>query len=136
MQYIPISLIQSSSIQEEYITTKFLFPFRKKSSKRDFVKMLLGLTASHLGGLAVCALYAGTWRKDHTLHCQTTECIYIKPLFTFVTFSLSYLCGTVLGVGTFLSMEGPAEMKRSNNTYGIPFSQIRFQHHPLFCHII
>ena len=63
MQYILISLIQSSSIQEEYITTKFLFPFRKKSSKMDFVKMLLGLTASHLGGLAVCALYAGTWRK-------------------------------------------------------------------------
>ena len=29
----------------------------------DFVKMLLGLAASHLGGLAVCALYAGTWRK-------------------------------------------------------------------------
>ena len=79
MQYIPISLIQSSSVQEEYITTKFLFPFRKKSSKMDFVKMLLGLTASHLGGLAVCALYAGTWRKDHTLHGQTTECIYIKP---------------------------------------------------------
>ena len=33
---------------------------RKKTSKIDFVKMLLGLAASHLGGLALCALYAGS----------------------------------------------------------------------------
>ena len=32
---------------------------RKKTSKMDFVKMLLGLAASHLGGLVLCALYAG-----------------------------------------------------------------------------
>ena len=60
--YIPTSQLQPSSIQEENIEQTF-FLSRKKSSKLDFVKMLLGLAASHLGGLAVCALYAGTWKK-------------------------------------------------------------------------
>ena len=32
---------------------------RKKRSNMDFLKMLLAIAASHLGGLALCALYAG-----------------------------------------------------------------------------
>ena len=37
---------------------------RKKTSKMDFVKMMLAMAASHLGGLALCALYAGTPIKN------------------------------------------------------------------------
>ena len=61
--YIPASSTSTFMNPGRKPRTNFLFLFRKKSSKMDFVKMLLGLAASHLGGLAVCALYAGTWRK-------------------------------------------------------------------------
>ena len=66
--------------------TNFLFLLRKKSSKMDFVKMLLGLAASHLGGLAVCALYAGTWR-NFLYRAIKQVCVSISNPF----FSLSLL---------------------------------------------
>ena len=49
---------------------------RKKRSKMDFVKMLLAIAASHLGGLALCALYAGLCQ----LRCETPS--------LFLTFSV------------------------------------------------
>ena len=45
----------------------------------------------------------------------------------------------MLGVGTFLSMEGPAEMKRSNNIYGNDLelqSANRVSTPLIFCHIM
>ena len=63
--------------------TNFLFLFRKKSSKMDFVKMLLGLAASHLGGLALCALYAGTWRKFINRAIKQVHLSISNPFFLF-----------------------------------------------------
>ena len=48
-------------VARSLIVPSYIFKpkYRKKTSKMDFVKMLLGLAASHLGGLVLCALYAG-----------------------------------------------------------------------------
>ena len=60
--------VKSDELVMEEVARSLIFPSytfepksRKKTSKMDFVKMLLGLAASHLGGLVLCALYAGRW---------------------------------------------------------------------------
>ena len=83
----------------------------------DFVKMLLAMAASHLGGLFLCALYAGG-HFSRTVHlCQHSFNKTLDPPPSPFTkfnqlYNKLYRNDAVLGVGTFLSMEGPAEQER------------------------
>ena len=104
----------------------------------DFVKMLLGLAASHLGGLALCALYAGTWRKFINRAIKQVHVSISNPLFSFVTFYLSLWHSVGRRDFSLNGRPGRDEEVKQYlwKRFGIAFSQKGFQHHPFFCHIM